>query len=656
MNYLDYFAKGGKTKSSEVINGIQSILGVDDAQMAELWQIGLNKYGSEDGIAQAIDEATKSLTDQSSPEEVKAAISSVFVESEMFKCGGKLQKLAQRFAKGSSVDCGCNGVKIKKNAEGGPASRVGAVARGRYEPSDYHNNIGDWVPVDGGVAQNYRPFFIGGKNWGIGGNALEQVLVTEGFNGTPRKVIRRIEGFFDNGIPTEKLDTTIYDAEGNTRHTKRFIDSVNSKLEGLAPARMQNGGLARAKAYYRNHANEGIIRKIQNFLLGRGYDVGDLDGIFGQRTYDAIRAYQRDNNLVDDGMWGENTNLVHRVLGAGDTTFNGPHSGAHIGTHTFKDGFLEPYDTRGNVSYKQINDTIERAVSNPEWFWGNSNDAKSWRLFFQKQTPDGYGAILKQIYDSTPDDIRKNIDLNKMPTSLASSVYNQNIRNAQTEAAPRVLDVLTLPVALANPIATAGAVAGGYAGATAGRQIGEDWSWRNRREDGTLGGWHNQNPYLYQSETGAEIPLVNPDKSTQGTALGAAIGSVLGGAVTKGLADTVEPDFRHNPSGIEQRVRPEVKEIKTTKSVGSKTKTTRSSSGKGKYTYKTDWRPTPPKRNPDGTWKNSTNGTGWVAKGTGEYTDTPIPEWARSGYFTYQQGGIVKGQSSLNTEKFTKNK
>ena len=110
------FAKGGKTKGTDIIKGIQKILGVDDNQMAELWQVGINKYGSEEGIAQALNEATKGLTPQSSPDEIKAAVATVFsTGSEMFKCGGKLQKLAKRFAKGSSIDCGCNGTKLKQN-------------------------------------------------------------------------------------------------------------------------------------------------------------------------------------------------------------------------------------------------------------------------------------------------------------------------------------------------------------------------------------------------------------------------------------------------------------------------------------------------------------------------------------------------------------
>ena len=66
----------------------------------------------------------------------------------------------------------------------------------------------------------------------------------------------------------------------------------------------QDGGLVRARAYYANHANEGIIRKLQNFLSARGYDLGEAgpDGKFGQKTYEAIKQYQRDNGLVDDGM------------------------------------------------------------------------------------------------------------------------------------------------------------------------------------------------------------------------------------------------------------------------------------------------------------------------------------------------------------------
>ena len=109
------FANGGKTSDQELIKGIQKILGVDDSQMEQLLQIGINKYGSLEGIGQALSQATQGLTQNSSPEEVQAAVASVFqtnAESQMFKCGGKLQQLVSKFGKGGNVDCGCNGVKL----------------------------------------------------------------------------------------------------------------------------------------------------------------------------------------------------------------------------------------------------------------------------------------------------------------------------------------------------------------------------------------------------------------------------------------------------------------------------------------------------------------------------------------------------------------
>ena len=115
MNYIQRFVNGGKTSDQDLIKGIQGILGVDDSQMEQLLQIGINKYGSLEGIGQALSQAMQGLTQSSSPEEVQAAVASVFetnAESQMFKCGGKLQQLVSRFGKGGNVDCGCGGIKL----------------------------------------------------------------------------------------------------------------------------------------------------------------------------------------------------------------------------------------------------------------------------------------------------------------------------------------------------------------------------------------------------------------------------------------------------------------------------------------------------------------------------------------------------------------
>lgn len=119
MNIINIFANGGKSKQQkgkELIKGIQNLLGItDDQEMLNLWQSGIEKYGSEEGLYEAIGQATSNLNENSSQEELQAAIASVFSqESQMFKCGGKLQQLVSRFAKGGPVDCGCGGIKFDR--------------------------------------------------------------------------------------------------------------------------------------------------------------------------------------------------------------------------------------------------------------------------------------------------------------------------------------------------------------------------------------------------------------------------------------------------------------------------------------------------------------------------------------------------------------
>jgi hypothetical protein len=44
------------------------------------------------------------------------------------------------------------------------------------------------------------------------------------------------------------------------------------------------------------------VRHLQNLLTAAGYDVGEVDGIFGERTEAAVKSFQRDNGLTADGI------------------------------------------------------------------------------------------------------------------------------------------------------------------------------------------------------------------------------------------------------------------------------------------------------------------------------------------------------------------
>jgi N-acetylmuramoyl-L-alanine amidase len=56
------------------------------------------------------------------------------------------------------------------------------------------------------------------------------------------------------------------------------------------------------------------VTEVQSKLLELGYDVARADGIFGPRTADALRGFQREYGLVADGVCGPNTLRAFRNL------------------------------------------------------------------------------------------------------------------------------------------------------------------------------------------------------------------------------------------------------------------------------------------------------------------------------------------------------
>ncbi len=47
--------------------------------------------------------------------------------------------------------------------------------------------------------------------------------------------------------------------------------------------------------------------KLQNALNDKGFDCGDVDGIFGAKTLSAVKQFQEAKGLIVDGICGQNT-------------------------------------------------------------------------------------------------------------------------------------------------------------------------------------------------------------------------------------------------------------------------------------------------------------------------------------------------------------
>jgi hypothetical protein len=59
------------------------------------------------------------------------------------------------------------------------------------------------------------------------------------------------------------------------------------------------------------------VKYLQYKLLSKFYNPGEIDGIFGSRVDSAVRQFQKDNNLVVDGIIGKNTWNKLKILGGG---------------------------------------------------------------------------------------------------------------------------------------------------------------------------------------------------------------------------------------------------------------------------------------------------------------------------------------------------
>ena len=79
---------------------------------------------------------------------------------------------------------------------------------------------------------------------------------------------------------------------------------------------------ADAVTYAKGSSGE-TVREIQQLLLDWGYYSGEVDGIFGSRTEDAVEYFQRKNGLTVDGKVGPATLEALGISGDGTSSASG---------------------------------------------------------------------------------------------------------------------------------------------------------------------------------------------------------------------------------------------------------------------------------------------------------------------------------------------
>ena len=124
-----------------------------------------------------------------------------------------------------------------------------------------------------------------------------------------------------------------------------------AKLRGVLAgvlALLLMGNIAQAQAAtYRQGDSGEEVRTIQTKLKRWGYYNGEVDGIFGSKTREAVIYFQRQNGLTADGIVGNNTlqalGMPVSGSGSGSTTASSSHDVALLAKVISAEARGEPY-------------------------------------------------------------------------------------------------------------------------------------------------------------------------------------------------------------------------------------------------------------------------------------------------------------------------
>lgn len=93
------------------------------------------------------------------------------------------------------------------------------------------------------------------------------------------------------------MNAGVFASEKNVN--KQENSEKKQEMKKIAPAK---------RAFLVKHGMRGDdVKVVQNLLNGLGYPVGEADGICGSMTTEAIKFFQKINNLQEDGIVGEET-------------------------------------------------------------------------------------------------------------------------------------------------------------------------------------------------------------------------------------------------------------------------------------------------------------------------------------------------------------
>ena len=100
------------------------------------------------------------------------------------------------------------------------------------------------------------------------------------------------------------LKSQVSDLETQLQTKDEEINSLKEVIKGSQEEAQRMGSAKKVIPEAKTHPN---VRQIQVALKNAGFDPGVIDGKMGRQTKEAIKEFQKANNLKADGKVGKNT-------------------------------------------------------------------------------------------------------------------------------------------------------------------------------------------------------------------------------------------------------------------------------------------------------------------------------------------------------------
>ncbi len=145
------------------------------------------------------------------------------------------------------------------------------------------------------------------RRWWCVGSCLVGLVFLSGCATTGKKSDLEVQGL-KNQLSAMESQLTAKDDE-ITALREALTKAEEEKYDAMKAVKSAESSVPAVAAESKTRFT---VREVQTALRNAGFDPGSVDGKMGKKTREAIRAFQRANNLTADGTVGKKTWTVLR--------------------------------------------------------------------------------------------------------------------------------------------------------------------------------------------------------------------------------------------------------------------------------------------------------------------------------------------------------